>query len=330
MEKVGPTLSELSLLKNSAYKWARVEDKARAVSYRWYHRVNFGPEPQLKVGEPAVCFLLRKTGAIELGIGGVAALGAEAARVAADMRVFHWDVNYAKSPFLSNLKENFVARKAELHTIPWSHHCRAGKNEVFARMANKWGFRAPTKMRLTEEQFGTSLFARTSKFTWAISANVGGLLEFRFAMMEAESGNKQMGELMDLNAKHAFLVRTEDYAMYAGEAWVQFTPEALKDCGTKAGKKGVINCLVGKMDDPEKNAMLVLDNDSGTFKASPAIDIRQKVQKLLLTAWGSHLRINVCSLPGLMPDELDDKPGAPCSDIKYVRSADLIATAKLG
>jgi len=261
----------------------------------------------------------------DLGTAGVLALGDH--NVLADgMQAFHWDVTYGKSPYLRSSQEellhNWIAKGQGdlLHSLTWNDEAGdiqdscfkststgAGKKLLFESIATRWGFR-DDKLKLKTSRIGSRRFGRSARFTFVISANVGGLVELRFARMEADNMGSLGTQWMDLHAKHAFLNRGQDYVLWAGEAWVQLSSKAFEVCDVKGqDSDSLVQCLNKLVKDGSlQYATIVINNDSGTFKAGASVDVRKKVRAILGAALGGTDRLNVCSIPDL----IKDPPGA--------------------
>lgn len=278
------------------FRWVRLEDAERAVSFLWYNG-KFAP---LKSG-PAICFTgthksleknLEKS--LKMRQGGVLNLGVnDPKHEAMRMRTFHWDVSYAHSPFQSVALEEtmFKISGPYIHHMPWSlEYCT--QSGIWEKLVGKMGSPAGKH----DDRYG-----RSGRMTFVVTANVAGMIELRFARIEdkfcpAKWCNDIGNKIKDMQGKHAFLNRAQDIVTWAGEVWLQVTPKAMTRCSENFKRPSLLNrCL--KQQVAKGEVVVIFNNDSGTYKVSDDIEIRIAVQKLLLQALGPKANVQVCGGP---------------------------------
>lgn len=251
-------------------------------------------------GHPiAMCSRMRGTFGQWGVIAAVTLGGAEEMRELADsLRVWHWNPNYPKSPYTSGFKRASVSSISPTLKMS-SYNCRLPNREAGSACClgigtDKWTLFL-SRLKLIEKCRAPKGFCfqqekSRRRFTFTITAPINSKdLEFRAAKMESKflNGLPGLDQLHDLKSKHAFLAQFKDWVIYAGEMWVQPRLDGKLSDFAKTGQ-GIT---------PE-DAVLVIDNNSGTMAPGAEDDVRLGVQKLLMKALGvGEENIEVCQGP---------------------------------
>lgn len=343
LDEAAPQLQDLAALKKSVFQFTRLEAPVRAASYNWYFPRGNGPA--LEPTSSAVCFVKRKT-----GTSGVLALGVHDLNgVVGNMTVYHWSVGYDKSPYRRRKNGEKLMTKFlfedKLHRLEFKRSACAMDEKVWPALVTRLGFE-PRKLHL-QDATDSQLYGHSARVTYVLTANTGGIIELRFARMESNLNvdGSPIGSYLtawkDTNGKHSFLNRHQDYVLWAGEAWVQFTTEAVALCSERTKFKfkpsralkriGLLSRLIytahtsysqclrnllGK--NPPFDlvyATIIFNNDSGTFKAAGDMKTRTNVKTLIESAIGPRAKINVCPL--LIPGQPKPQADAACPDAEF-------------